>query len=373
MKDADERFMQRAFTLAQRSLYITGANPRVGCVLVKDDAVIGEGWTQPVGEAHAEVHALANATESADGATAYVTLEPCSHYGRTPPCAEALIQARVRRVVAASVDPNPQVSGRGIRALEAAGIEVQTGLLDSENQSLNCGFFSRMTRGRPWVRVKLAASLDGRTALANGESRWITGEAARADVQLWRARANCILTGVGTIIADDPRMTVRLPEARWTIERERQPLLAIVDSQCRTPLSSQIFSRDGNIVIYSNKNKNMHEKCEVVYHLSATESGRVSLPGVLRDLADREINEVHVESGAELAASLLREQLIDELIVYVAPHLLGADAKSLFQFAGLNEMAHRPTFSFTDVTQVGDDIRLILTSDTGTHGASCLQ
>ncbi len=361
MTDQDTQFMQRALALAERGMYTTGANPRVGCVLVKNNEIIGEGWTQPVGQAHAEIEALNSCAGSPEGATAYVTLEPCSHHGRTPPCSNALIDAKISRLVAASIDPNPLVGGSGIEQLREAGIEVQTGLLDAENRALNCGFFSRMTRSRPWVRVKLAASLDGRTALASGESRWITSDEARADVQLWRARANCILTGVGTILADDPRMTVRLPQERWMIERGRQPLLAIVDSNCRTPLNAQIFDRDGKIVIYSNKNINMHEKCEVVYHLSASPSGQINLSGVLRDLADREINEVHVEAGAELAASLLKEDLIDELIVYVAPHLLGADAKSLFQFTGLDSMEHRPALKFTDVARVGPDVRLTLT------------
>lgn len=373
MSDNDQQYMHRAFELAERGLYNTGANPRVGCVLVKEGRVIGEGWTQPVGQAHAEVHALANATESAQGATAYVTLEPCSHFGRTPPCSSALIEAGVKRVVAASVDPNPLVSGNGINALRAAGITVESGLLDTLNGPLNCGFFSRMTRSRPWVRVKLAASLDGRTALADGESRWITSAESRADVQRWRARANCILTGVGTIIADDPRMTVRLPDERWTNGSDTQPLLAIVDSKCRTPLSARIFQRDGKIVIYSNSNKNMHERCEVVYHLSASPSGQISLSGVLRDLADREINEVHVEAGAELAASLLHEGLIDELIVYIAPHLLGADARALFQFAGLTDMSHRPSFRFDDVSRTGPDVRLILTPESQSTGNTCPQ
>ncbi len=365
----DLHYMQRALQLAERGLYTTGANPRVGCVLVKNDTVIGEGWTQPVGQAHAEIEALNSCTESPEGATAYVTLEPCSPHGRTPPCSDALIEAKIGRLVAASVDPNPLVSGTGIAQLRDAGIDVESGLLDAENRALNCGFFSRMTRSRPWVRVKLAASLDGRTALANGESRWITSDEARADVQLWRARANCILTGVGTILADDPRMTVRLPQERWMIERDRQPLLAIVDSNCRTPLGAQIFDRDGKIVIYSNKNMNMHEKCEVVYHLSASQSGQINLSGVLRDLADREINEVHVEAGAELAASLLKENLMDELIVYIAPHLLGADAKSLFQFTGLDDMQNRPSMRFTDVTCVGPDVRLTLTPEINSNEA----
>ena len=358
--DEDRDYMARALELAARGLYTTGANPRVGCVLVKGGTVIGEGWTQPVGEAHAEVEALNNCKVDPAGATAYVTLEPCSHHGRTPPCADTLIEKSISRVVVSSIDPNPLVGGSGIDRLRDAGIEVDTGLLDTENQALNCGFFSRMTRGRPWVRLKLAASLDGRTALASGESQWITSDASRADVQLWRARANCILTGVGTIIADDPRMTVRLPQERWTIEHDRQPLLAVVDSNLRTPTNAKIFDRDGKVVIYTNTNKNMFDKCEVNYHLNPTESGNISLLGVLKDLAQREINEVHVEGGANVSASLLSENLIDELIVYIAPNLLGADARALFEFTGLQDMAARPEFELSGVKQIGPDVRLTL-------------
>lgn len=358
--DEDQEYMVRAMALAHRGLYTTGANPRVGCVLVLQGNVIGEGWTQPVGEAHAEVEALNDCAVSPAGATAYVTLEPCSHHGRTPPCCDALIKHKIARVVVASVDPNPLVGGAGIERLRDAGIEVDVGLLDEENQALNCGFFSRMKRGRPWVRLKLAASLDGRTALASGESQWITSEASRSDVQLWRARANCILTGVGTILADNPRMTVRLPQERWTIEHDRQPLLAVVDSSLRTPIDARIFDRDGKVVIYTNTNKSMHEKCEVNYHLSSTVSGNISLSGVLRDLAQREINEVHVEGGANVSASLLSENLIDELIVYIAPNLLGSDARALFEFSGLTDMAARPEFEISDVARIGPDVRLSL-------------
>lgn len=358
--DEDVEYMSRAVALAERGMYTTGSNPRVGCVLVKEGVVIGEGWTQPVGEAHAEVEALNNCQVSPAGATAYVTLEPCSHHGRTPPCADTLIEKEVARVVVSSVDPNPLVGGTGIDRLRDAGIEVDVGLMDAENQALNCGFFSRMKRGRPWVRLKLAASLDGRTALASGDSYWITSEASRADVQLWRARANCILTGVGTILADDPRMTVRLPQERWTIEHGRQPLLAVVDSNLRTPTNAKIFDRDGKVVIYSNVNKNMYDKCEVNYHLNPTETGNVSLPGVLRDLAQREINEVHVEGGANVSASLLSDNLIDEIIVYIAPNLLGSDARAMFEFTGLADMTERPEFEFSDVCRVGLDVRLTL-------------
>lgn len=358
--DNDREYMHRALALAERGMYNTGVNPRVGCVLVKNDAVIGEGWTQPAGEAHAEVEALNSCDVDPSGATAYVTLEPCSHHGRTPPCCDSLIEKKISRVVIASIDPNPLVSGGGIERLRQAGIEVDIGLLDKQNQALNCGFFSRMKRGRPWVRLKLAASLDGRTALAGGASKWITSEAARADVQLWRARSNCILTGVGTILADDPRMTVRLPQERWTIEYGTQPLLAIVDSNLRTPTDARIFDRDGKVVIYTNVNKSMHDRCEVNYHLSSTETGNISLSGVLRDLAQREINEIHVEGGANVSASLLAENLIDELVVYVAPNLLGSDARALFKFTGLTDMADRPAFEFTDVRQIGPDVRLML-------------
>ncbi len=367
---ADHDFMSQALTLAEHGLYTTEPNPRVGCVLVKDDKIIASGWHQSAGQPHAEVEALSACETDARGATVYVTLEPCSHHGRTPPCCDALIDAGVSRVVIAARDPNPMVTGSGIERLQKAGIEVDIGLLAEKSEALNCGFFSRMNRARPWVRVKLAASLDGRTALASGESRWITSEQAREDVQHWRARSGCILTGVGTILADDPRMTVRLSAKQLSAERwgtqsgaaiqRRQPLLAVVDSDLRTPATARIFERGAETVIYSNKNKFLCDECEVVYHLSASQSGKISLDGVLRDLASREVNEVHVEAGAELSASLLAEGLLDELVVYIAPHLLGADARSMFEMSGMDSMLQRPEFAFTDITQIGPDLRLIL-------------
>ncbi len=367
---ADEDFMLQALQLAAQGLYTTEPNPRVGCLLVKDERVIGKGWHQCAGQPHAEIEALIHCDEDTEGATAYVTLEPCAHHGRTPPCCDALIEAKLARVVVACIDPNPQVAGGGIERMRDAGIEVDVGLFADKSQALNCGFFSRMSRGRPFVRLKMAASLDGRTALSSGESQWITSEQARQDVQHWRARAGCILTGVGTVLADDPRMTVRLSQAQMESEeygnvagllmQRPQPVLAVVDSDLRTPRTARIFERSGGVLIYSNKNKVLSDKCEVVYHLSSSESGQISLDGVLRDLATREVNEVHVEGGAELAGSLLREGLLDELIIYIAPHLLGADARSLFAFTGIDNMEKRPEFVFTEVTQIGPDIRLTL-------------
>lgn len=367
---ADNEFMAQALALAEHGLYTTGPNPRVGCVLVQDDVIISSGWHQSAGQPHAEIEALNACDVDPRGATVYVTLEPCSHHGRTPPCCDALIEAGVARVVVGAVDPNPLVAGSGIEYLRQADIEVDVGLMADQSEALNCGFFSRMTRGKPWVRVKLAASLDGRTALASGESRWITSEQAREDVQHWRARSGCILTGVGTVLADDPRMTVRLSATQLSAERwgtqsgvpiqRRQPLLAVVDSDLRTPPTAKIFERGAPTLIYSNKNKFLCDECEVVYHLSGSQSGQVSLDGVLRDLASREVNEVHVEAGAELSASLLAEGLLDELVVYIAPHLLGADARSMFEISGMDNMIDRPEFAFTEITQIGPDLRLIL-------------
>ncbi|OED42289.1 riboflavin biosynthesis protein RibD [Chromatiales bacterium (ex Bugula neritina AB1)] len=363
--------MALAIDLAGNGLYTTEPNPRVGCVLVKDEQIIGKGWHQFAGRPHAEIEALNHCDAEVRGATAYVTLEPCSFHGRTPPCCDALIEAGLARVVVAVADPNPLVAGTGIARLRDAGIEVDVGLMADESIALNCGFFARMIRGRPYVRLKMAASLDGRTALSTGNSSWITSEEARQDVQHWRARAGCILTGVGTVLADDPRMTVRLSPQQLAnpgfgnlsglIMQKPQPVLAVVDSDLRTPRNAKIFDREGSVLIYSNKNKMLNDKSEVVYHLSSSESGMISLDGVLRDLASREVNEVHVEGGAELAASLLREDLIDELIVYIAPNLLGADARALFAFSGIENMADRPGFQFSDVTRIGPDLRLTLT------------
>ena len=359
--------MRQAIQLAARGLYSASPNPRVGCLLVKGEQVIGSGWHRQAGLDHAEIEALNNCSQDPSKATAYVTLEPCSHQGKTPPCADALIKAGISRVVVGSVDPNPLVSGSGIQKLEQAGIEVQSGCESSDCDALNPGFFSRMSRHRPWVRVKLACSLDARTALANGESKWITSEAARADVQHWRARADAILTGIGTVLQDNPRLTVRMPPEdyqRFGHGSATQPLLAIADSTHRTPENAVLFDADRPVVIYTgNSNQSSNPSFELVAsQLVANNSGGegIDLKSMLSDLGQREVNEVHVEAGASLCANLINARLVDELLLYIAPHLLGSDARSLFSLGGLSRMEDRVEFEFVDVAQVGPDLRLRL-------------
>jgi diaminohydroxyphosphoribosylaminopyrimidine deaminase/5-amino-6-(5-phosphoribosylamino)uracil reductase len=348
--------MANALRLAEQGLYTTTPNPRVGCVIVKDGAVIGEGWHVRAGEPHAEVHALCAAGERARGATAYVTLEPCSHHGRTPPCANALIDAGVARVVAAMRDPNPQVAGRGLELLTLAGISAQVGLLENEARELNIGFISRMTRGRPWVRLKTASSLDGKTALLNGESKWITGAAARADVQRWRARACVILTGSGTVLADDPQMNVR------DIETARQPLKVIVDSRLRTPPDAKIL-HGGAFIACAAADPARRAALEAVaaqiLELPGA-GGRVDLVALMQEFGRQGINEVHVEAGATLNGALLAAGLVDEWIAYMAPVALGHAARGLFNLPELTEMAGRQHFSLLDTTMLGGDLRLLL-------------
>src|SRR5512135_2431955 len=293
----DSQWMARALCLAERGLYTTAPNPRVGCVLVKDGKIIGEGWHERAGEPHAEVHALRAAGGAARGATAYVTLEPCSHHGRTPPCADALIAAGVSRVVSAMQDPNPLVAGQGLQKLSDAGIEVECGLMEAAARELNIGFVSRMTRGMPWVRSKIAASLDGRTALANGTSKWITGEAARRDVQHWRARSCAILTGIGTVLADDPQLNVR------SMESARQPLRAVVDNGLRIPPAARLLQQPGAVIYTATQDAQKIaalEKSGARVAVLADAGGQVDLSAVLRDLAERGCNEVLVEAGSKL-------------------------------------------------------------------------
>jgi len=354
---ADHAHMARALRLAERGLYTTTPNPRVGCVLVKDDAVVGEGWHERAGQPHAEVHALRAAGERARGATAYVSLEPCSHHGRTPPCANALIDAGVTRVVAAMSDPNPQVAGQGLQLLTLAGIRAEVGLMEAEARALNPGFISRMTRQRPWLRLKTAASLDGRTALANGVSQWITGTAARTDVQRWRARACAILTGVGTVRADDPRMNVREPDIG------RQPLRVIVDSRLGTPPGARILG-PGTLVAGCVDDPSRLAAlratgAEVVVMPPGPE-GRVDLPLLLAELARRGCNEVHAEAGATLNGALLQAGLVDEWLAYLAPLAMGQPARGLFDLPELTDMAACVRFRITELRQLGDDIRLTL-------------
>jgi diaminohydroxyphosphoribosylaminopyrimidine deaminase/5-amino-6-(5-phosphoribosylamino)uracil reductase len=352
----DHIHMARALQLAERGLYTTTPNPRVGCVLVKDDRVVGEGWHERAGEPHAEIHALRAADAAARGATAYVTLEPCSHHGRTPPCANALIDAGVTRVVAAMRDPNPQVAGRGIELLTLAGVRAEVGLLEAEAQELNIGFVSRMTRGRPWLRLKTASSLDGKTALNNGASQWITGEAARADVQRWRARSCAILTGVGTVAADDPQMTVR------GLDLGRQPLRVILDSRLRTPASARILA-GGALVIGAvdlPERRAALEAAGAEVLLLPGRDGNVDLAAVLAELGRRGINEVHAEAGAVLNGALLAAGLVDEWLAYVAPKVMGDAARGLFGLPELSEMAGCRDFRLHGLAQVGGDLRLLL-------------
>jgi len=352
----DHGMMARALQLAERGLWTTSPNPRVGCVLVRDGEIVGEGWHEKAGEPHAEVHALRAAGDKARGATAYVTLEPCSHYGRTPPCAEALIAAGISRVVAAMVDPNPLVAGQGLALLQAAGIATASGLLETEARELNIGFVSRMTRGRPWLRLKAAASLDGKTALNNGVSQWITGSAARRDGHAWRARACAILTGIGTVRDDDPQLLVR------DVETSRQPLRVIVDSRFEIPLTARILQHGPVMVVGALENA---EKIQMLrsagnfVEILKNPAGKVDLKALLELLARRGINEVHAEAGFKLNGSLLREGLVDELLLYLAPCLIGHEASGLFNLPGLTTLDDRRRLQIRDLRQVGEDIRLI--------------
>ncbi len=352
----DHSMMARALQLAERGLWTTTPNPRVGCVLVRDGWLVGEGWHEKAGEPHAEVHALRNAGPRARGATAYVTLEPCSHHGRTPPCAEALIGAGVSRVVVAMKDPNPLVSGKGLALLAAAGVATSCGLLETEACELNIGFVSRMTRGRPWLRLKTAASLDGKTALNNGLSQWITGPDARRDGQRWRARACAILTGIGTVRDDDPQLNVR------DFETTRQPLRVVVDSRLETPLTARILQ--GGPVLIAGAVENA-EKIELLRSTGAevlifpNAAGKVELKDLLNELGRRGINEVHAEAGFKLNGSLLREGLVDELLLYLAPCLIGHDASGLFNLPELTSLDQKHLLKIRDLRQVGENIRVL--------------
>ena len=352
----DHGMMARALQLAEHGLWTTSPNPRVGCVLLRDGQVVGEGWHKQAGGPHAEVNALRAAGPLARGATAYVTLEPCSHHGRTPPCAEALIAAGVSRVVSAMTDPNPLVSGQGLALLEAAGIVTASGLLENEAHELNIGFISRMTRGRPWLRLKTAASLDGKTALNNGVSQWITGPDARRDGQRWRARACAILTGIGTVRDDDPQLNVR------DVETPRQPLRVVVDSKLETPLGARILQGGPVLIVGALDNP---EKMEMLRSTGAevlifpNAAGKVELKDLLEELGRRGINEVHAEAGFKLNGSLLREGLVDELLLYLAPCLIGHAASGLFNLPELTSLDGKRLLQIRDLRQVGEDIRLI--------------
>lgn len=357
-KVSANEYMQRAIRLARRGLYTTDPNPRVGCVLVKNGEVVGEGWHKIAGGPHAEILALKQAGDRARGATTYVTLEPCSHTGKTPPCTDALIQAGVSRVIAAMIDPNPLVAGKGLSKLQDNGIDTESGLLEEQARALNPGFIKRMEVGLPYVRIKMAMSLDGRTAMASGESQWITGEAARRDVQLLRARSSAVLTSVDTVLADDPSMNVRLSAKELGIEGEvRQPLRVILDSQLRIPSDAKICKLEGNVLlITSSEVTNNAVDCDVekVPELD----GHVDLNAVMKLLAEREVNELHVEAGSKLCGALVENKLVDELVVYMAPHLMGDDARALFSLKGLSKMKHKISLDICDVRTIGNDIRI---------------
>lgn len=352
----DHGMMARALQLAERGLWTTSPNPRVGCVLVRGGEIVGEGWHEKAGEPHAEIHALRAAGDKAKGATAYVTLEPCSHHGRTPPCAEALIAAGVARVVSAMTDPNPLVSGKGLALLQAAGIETASGLLESEARELNIGFVSRMTRGRPWLRLKAAASLDGKTALNNGVSQWITGPDARRDGHAWRARACAILTGIGTVRDDDPNLTVR------DVATTRQPLRVVVDSRLEILPTARILQGEPVLIVGAIENA---EKMALLrstgnfVEILNNGSDKVDLKALLELLARRGINEVHAEAGFKLNGSLLGEGLVDELLLYLAPCLIGHEASGLFNLPELITLDGKRRLKIRDLRQLGEDIRLI--------------
>ena len=357
---ADHEYMNLALRLAEQGLYTTTPNPRVGCVLVNNGQIIGQGAHLKAGEPHAEIMAIRDAAAKfpnlIQGADAYVTLEPCSHFGKTPPCADALIKAGVKRLVAAMHDPNPQVAGNGLARLAAAGIKTEHGLMESQAQELNAGFISRMTKNRPYVRVKIAASLDGKTALANGESKWITGETARQDVQHWRARSCAILTGIGTVLADDPQMNVRhIPNAR-------QPLRVVVDSQLRISPTAKILAGSNTLIAFVSDPNN---KVEALIEAGAallnihSDNDKVCLKQLLNHLAERGINEVMVEAGQTLNGALLALDLVDAFIFYYAPTLLGSAARSMLSIPSLQCMDDRTELSLIDVRQFGQDIRVI--------------
>ncbi|WP_462320417.1 bifunctional diaminohydroxyphosphoribosylaminopyrimidine deaminase/5-amino-6-(5-phosphoribosylamino)uracil reductase RibD [Halochromatium sp.] len=359
--------MARALQLAERGLYTTDPNPRVGCVLTKDGRVVGEGWHRRAGEPHAERLAIDAAGKAARGATAYVTLEPCCHHGRTPPCTDALLEAGISRVVVGMEDPNPLVHGRGLERMRAAGVEVVTGVLEGPCRALNPGFDQRMRHGLPYVRLKLAASLDGRTALANGESRWITSEAARTDVQWLRARSSAIVTGIGTLLADDPSLNVRLASsaipALEQAEPVRQPLRVVVDSRLRLPLSARMLSLPGATLVATCEQDPRRIAAATsagaeVWVAPADAAGRVDLEALLRYLAEREINEVLIEAGPTLAGTAVRQRLVDELVLYLAPHLMGSDARGLFELGPLASMSERVPLEVLDLRQIGSDLRL---------------
>ena len=358
---SDLDYMKRALELARKARPISPPNPSVGCVIVRNDRVLGEGFTQKTGSDHAEIQAIKNANANGfdiEGATVYVTLEPCSHYGRTPPCALRLIKEKVARVVVACLDPNPLVADRGVGLLREAGIEVEVGVLQKEAWQMNAGFMTRMTEHRPWVRAKVAMSLDGFTALANGESQWITGEAAREDGRRWRCEAGAILTGVGTVMADEPSLTARVNG----LLQERQPLKVLLDSDLRVNPENPFFKEGKVLVVCAQEST---DKAAALRQIGAEvmsipgKDGRVDIKALMAELARREVNEVHVEAGAILTGEMVKEGLVDELLCYIAPKILGA-GRSVFRLPAVEKLSDCKEWQIVETTLLGNDVRMIL-------------
>ena len=354
---AECAFMERALRLAKQGQYSAHPNPMVGCVLVKNGGVVGEGWHEVAGESHAEINALQAAGDEARGATAYVTLEPCAHHGKTPPCSESLIRAGVSEVVISREDPNPNVDGKGLQALTAAGIAVRCGLMKGEVDELLAGFLSRIERGRPYVRVKMACSIDGRIAMANGQSHWITGAEARADVQRLRARSGAIMTGIGTVLADDPSLTVRDPSLNT---HGTQPVRVVLDSGLRMPLSAEMLGLAGTTLLICSDDRNAKELVDagaVVIKID-NEQGQIDLSGVLNQLALLHVNDVLVESGPGVAGGLIEEKLVDELVIYQAPHIMGSETMGMFTTPSWTDLVDRQALRIIETCQVGNDTRI---------------
>ncbi len=364
----DQYYMARALRLAKRGLWSTDPNPRTGCVIVHDGKIVGEGWHQVAGEPHAEIHALSMAKEKAAGATCYVTLEPCCHYGRTPPCTDALIKAGITRIVVAMTDPNPLVSKKGIEQLRKAGITVNTGVLSQEAEQLNPGFFMRMRHNRPYIRCKLAMSLDGRTAMPSGESKWITSQEARRDVQCLRARSSAIMTGAGTVLADDPQLTVREEELPCQLHTDKlpvikQPLRVVVDTHLSIPPEARLLSLPGETVIFTasyNKTiKAMLEKAGASVISQPNHEKQVDLQALCHILAEEyEVNELQMEVGQNLSGAMLRAGLIDELVIYIAPMLMGNKARGLFNRPDIEHLNQHVPLSIVDIRAIGQDWRI---------------
>ena len=355
-------YMARALSLAKKGIYTTHPNPRVGCVIVKDNQIVGEGWHEFAGNDHAEIVALKKAGKRAEGATVYVTLEPCCHHGRTPPCSTALIKAKVKTVVIATEDPNPLVNRGGISDLQRAGIEVISGVAQNAAKELNKGFIKRVTTGLPWVTLKIAVSMDGKTALQSGESQWITSEPARMDAHKLRARSSAILTGVGTVLRDDPRMTARVDGV------ERQPLRVVLDSRLSTPMDAKILHEPGNVLLITTDEsfeddsdyQSAYQSKNVEVITLERKHGMIDIQAVMAELGKREVNELMLEAGAFLSGSMLKQGLVDECVIYMSPDLLGSESRGMFDIPGISQLSQRINFNFHDIRRVGRDCRITL-------------